>query len=50
MTEITCLCGCDRKRLVRTADVDRGWGKFYNKNCKQRFQEQRKKILKVLMN
>ena len=38
MTEITCKCGCSRKRMVRTADVRRGWGKFYDKSCKARFQ------------
>jgi hypothetical protein len=47
-TEITCLCGCDRKRKVRTADVNRGWGRFYDKACKQRFQEERIKIIKIL--
>ncbi len=40
-TEITCKCGCGRKRLVRTADVKRGWGKFFNKSCKAREQEKR---------
>lgn len=28
-TEITCACGCGRKKQVRTADVKRGWGKDY---------------------
>lgn len=32
--EITCACGCGRKKQVRTADVKRGWGKFYSKSCK----------------
>lgn len=41
MTEITCKCGCERKRMVRTADVKRGWGKFFSKSCKARFQERR---------
>lgn len=39
--EITCKCGCGRKRLVRTADVKRGWGKFFDKSCKARWQEKR---------
>lgn len=38
MTEITCKCGCRRKKLVRTSDVKRGWGKFYSKSCKARKQ------------
>ncbi len=37
-TEITCKCGCGRKRAVRTADIKRGWGKFYNKSCKAVYQ------------
>lgn len=37
--EITCKCGCGRKRLVRTADIKRGWGKFFDKSCKAHFQE-----------
>lgn len=41
MTEITCKCGCGRKKEVRTADVKRGWGKFYSKSCKARYQEKR---------
>ncbi|MCP5006884.1 MAG: hypothetical protein GY941_23500 [Planctomycetes bacterium] len=24
--------------MVRTADVKRGWGKFYSKSCKAKFQ------------
>ena len=41
MVEITCKCGCKRKKMVRTADVKRGWGKFYSKSCKAREQEKR---------
>ena len=37
--EITCKCGCGRRRMVRTADVKRGWGKFYSKSCKAKHQE-----------
>ena len=36
MTEIECACGCKQRRLVRTADVKRGWGLFYDKSCKGR--------------
>lgn len=36
--EITCKCGCGKKRFVRTADVKRGLGKFYSKSCKAKFQ------------
>jgi hypothetical protein len=39
--EITCKCGCGRKKMVRTADVNRGWGKFYSKSCKAKAQEKR---------
>lgn len=38
MTEITCACGCGQKKMVRTADVRRGWGKFATKSCKARKQ------------
>ena len=41
MVEIICLCGCGRKRKVRVADVNRGWGKFFNKSCKAKHQEKR---------
>lgn len=34
MTEITCACGCGRKKEVRVADVKRGWGKYFSKSCK----------------
>lgn len=39
MTEITCKCGCGKKKMVRMADVRRGWGKFYSKSCKAKWQE-----------
>ena len=41
MTEITCKCGCGRKKMVRTVDVKRGWGLFYSKSCKAQKQENR---------
>lgn len=41
MKEITCKCGCGRKKMVRVADIARGWGKFYSKSCKARFQEKK---------
>jgi hypothetical protein len=41
MKEITCKCGCGRKKMVRQADINRGWGKFYDKSCKAREQERR---------
>ena len=41
MTEITCKCGCGRKKMVRTADVKRGWGKYFSKGCKAKEQERR---------
>ena len=43
MLEIVCLCGCNRTRQVRAADVARGWGKFYDKSCKAKWQAQQKK-------
>jgi len=39
MTEITCACGCNRKKSVRTADVKRGWGKYFSKSCKAKHQK-----------
>ena len=50
MVEITCKCGCGRKKMVRTADVKRGWGKFYSKSCKAREQEKRTGQYKNYMN
>ena len=41
MTNMTCKCGCGRSKQVRTADVKRGWGKFFSKSCKAREQEGR---------
>lgn len=41
MKEITCKCGCGQKKMVRVADIKRGWGKFYDKSCKARYQERR---------
>ncbi len=38
MVEITCACGCGAKKMVRTADVKRGWGKFATKSCKAKVQ------------
>jgi hypothetical protein len=50
MTEVTCKCGCGRKKAVRTADVKRGWGKFYSKSCKAKHQERRTGQYKRLLN
>jgi len=41
MIEIICACGCGRKKMVRKADRKRGWGKFYSKSCKAKYQERR---------
>lgn len=41
MREIECKCGCGRKRMVRQADYDRGWGRFFDKTCKARHQERK---------
>ena len=38
MVEIVCKCGCERIKNVRIADVNRGWGKFFSKSCKARYQ------------
>ena len=40
MTTITCKCGCGKTREVRQADINRGWGLYYNKSHKARHQEQ----------
>lgn len=37
-TEITCKCGCGRKKMVRDADIKRGWGLYHSKSCKARRQ------------
>lgn len=38
MSEIVCACGCGRTRMVRTADIKRGWGRYFSKSCKQTHQ------------
>ena len=38
MTKIICKCGCGRTKLVRTADIKRGWGLFFSKSCKAKYQ------------
>ena len=43
MIEVVCKCGCGRKKQVRTADVKRGWGLFFSKSCKARFQSKNKR-------
>ncbi len=34
--KIICACGCGRKKMVRLADIKRGWGKYFSKSCKAR--------------
>lgn len=46
--EITCKCGCGRKKQVKRADIDRGWGLFYSKSCKANYQEDTKRVLSKL--
>lgn len=41
MKEIICKCGCGRKKMVRSADIARGWGKYFSKSCKAKAQESR---------
>ena len=41
MVKITCACGCGRTKMVREADIKRGWGKYYSKSCKAKAQEKR---------
>ena len=48
--EITCKCGCKRKKMVRVADVKRGWGKFFSKSCKAKEQEKRTGQYRAYMN
>lgn len=49
MTEKKCeWCGCDMQ--VRTADVNRGWGKFCSKSCKAKKQEKKNGQYKAYMN
>ena len=38
MKEITCKCGCGRKRFVYESDLRRGFGMFYNKSCATKFR------------
>jgi hypothetical protein len=41
MVTIKCACGCGKEREVRQADVNRGWGKYFNKSHKAKHQERR---------
>lgn len=41
MKEITCKCGCGRNKLVRQADYNRGWGRYFSKSCKAKDQERK---------
>ncbi len=41
MVEITCKCGCGRKRMVRQVDINRGWGIYFSKSCKATHQERK---------
>lgn len=41
MKQIVCACGCGATKMVRTADIKRGWGKYATKRCKARAQERR---------
>ncbi len=38
---VTCACGCGRQKNVRTADLKRGWGKYYSKSCKAKAQSKK---------
>lgn len=38
MLKMICKCGCGRGKLVRKADVMRGWGVYYSKSCKAKHQ------------
>lgn len=47
--KITCKCGCGHSKLVRTADVKRGWGKFYSKQCKGFYQGAKNRTWKAMI-
>ena len=38
LTIQTCACGCGEQFEARTADVNRGWGKYFSKSCKAKHQ------------
>lgn len=51
MIEITCANKkCGDKKMVRAADVKRGWGKFCSKSCKAAKQEARTGQYKKYLN
>lgn len=33
VTLITCACGCNRKRFVRSSDLDKSWVRYFSKQC-----------------
>ena len=37
--EVLCACGCGKKFMARVADRKRGWGRFFSKSCKAKYQE-----------
>lgn len=45
--EILCACGCGMKKVVRKADLARGWGIYFSKSCKGRHAAELRKISKA---
>lgn len=41
MVSVICACGCGKKFEARAADVNRGWGKYFDKSHKATAQERR---------
>lgn len=40
-TVINCAV-CNAPKTVKIADINRGWGKYCSKSCKQKHQESKK--------
>lgn len=48
--KVVCECGCGVSFDARVADRNRGWGRFFSKSCKARFQERRTGQYAAFMN
>ncbi len=39
-----CKCGCGKTFYPRVAEVKRGWGQFFSRSCKAKYQEKQTEL------
>lgn len=44
--EITCKCGCGRKRFVKANEIKKGNGKFYSVECMSKYKQEHRQWIK----